>query len=957
MSKPDLYRLVMDAVTPRLDEFYQEYFPDITFNKKGESSPQHCPHPEHTDEHPSFQVNIEKGGSTTCWSCKKANNSNAIGFFALVNGIKSLDAAAERMYEKYVRKNDLVPSHTITAYQSAIKANGKVKKYLANRGITIKEILNWHIGWDEETHRVTLPIPDAYCGYMDCRKISITGAKPKNIPFKAGLGDKSRFFPIFALEQERIYICEGEWDTVLLRKHGYNAFTAGGTNSLRKEHAYLFDDKEVVICYDNDDAGIAAAHQLSKELTPYAKEVKILYIPVPDGDITDYFMDYGGTTEGFQKMVNKLFPVEQEEPEEIIIDEIEEDVDLSKSLSSELYGKPAVLVATITGEGQKVYNIPSRVRLQCDGRSGGDKCGRCEMFATDLERVSTYTEGHKINLQVVDCSDKSMDTFIRTVEDLPAKCRIDVETLVSRGIRQVILASPTTKKRQNAINYSKIIAWNMGDRLEHNKTYRLHGYITHLPRTQEMTFVITKAVPEFKDYQQFTPPAKDERDRLKNLFGPKQKTGEAIKEKILDLAHILAHNYTKVYERPETHLTELLTRYSILEMQVEDSVINSYIQTIVIGDTNTGKDKVYLDLQKLFDCGRVISGQSVSEAGMIASCVDQVFNWGAMVTADGRMVTINEASQARHIIPRLKAIRDGMADYNKAGVQQQTTARVRLSMMANAPKGSLNQYSQGVISLIELFEDPADVSRFTFACFLRKGDVADEILNREKPPPVETRITDADWRTTNMNAWWLTADRVVHDEATMEMCYDRALKLSKKYSSTIPLVQNTTIRFDLMRIAGAMAALTYNMDKEGQNLLITPAYVDAAYLFLQDMYDSPACRYNQFSEVEHKKNVIANEEEVWNSVFSPEEKQGYLAHTITELEMCNELTKDRIEEIFQDCGGEYDAKTILKILLRNRCLQKQGRLYVYTPAFVEYINRIKVVKLKKKATKQRGVFG
>lgn len=83
----------------------------------------------------------------------------------------------------------------------------------------------------------------------------------------------------------RVYICEGEWDTMALdwllnktvkRKEFIVVGTPGAT-IFKKEWAYFFRNRTCYVMYDNDEAGENGEHAILKTLTGTAKYFKFIH--------------------------------------------------------------------------------------------------------------------------------------------------------------------------------------------------------------------------------------------------------------------------------------------------------------------------------------------------------------------------------------------------------------------------------------------------------------------------------------------------------------------------------------------------------------------------------------------------------------------------------------------------------------------------------------------------------
>lgn len=95
-----------------------------------------------------------------------------------------------------------------------------------------------------------------------------------------------------AKDHKTILITEGEKDCLVAWSHNIPAVTStGGAQSFQRAWQDLFIGKDVIICYDNDDAGAQGVVR-TLEILPFAK---VLFIPdIPNvKDISDY-VNVGG---------------------------------------------------------------------------------------------------------------------------------------------------------------------------------------------------------------------------------------------------------------------------------------------------------------------------------------------------------------------------------------------------------------------------------------------------------------------------------------------------------------------------------------------------------------------------------------------------------------------------------------------------------------------------------------
>jgi DNA primase len=96
-----------------------------------------------------------------------------------------------------------------------------------------------------------------------------------------------------ALNKERgiIFLCEGAIDTLTLLGHGFSAVGIPGVNSFKPEWVQMFENKKVILCLDNDEAGRAGEERISALLKAASLEVSSFGL-LPEGeDINSWFSE------------------------------------------------------------------------------------------------------------------------------------------------------------------------------------------------------------------------------------------------------------------------------------------------------------------------------------------------------------------------------------------------------------------------------------------------------------------------------------------------------------------------------------------------------------------------------------------------------------------------------------------------------------------------------------------
>lgn len=187
---------------------------------------------------------------------------------------------------------DIVPIYTLNLKRNKSQS----ERIVSNRGIPLNTLLKFNVGWTGKQY--VLPVyneTNNICGL----RTWVPGKKL--ITVKGGKGGLLNLHALQDIKRknEPVYICEGEWDCMILdwvlneAKEPGIAVSIPGVNSFKVAWAPLFKDRQIVACLDNDNAGINGQKALAKRLDTMPKELLFLHWSegLPVGfDIRDYIL-------------------------------------------------------------------------------------------------------------------------------------------------------------------------------------------------------------------------------------------------------------------------------------------------------------------------------------------------------------------------------------------------------------------------------------------------------------------------------------------------------------------------------------------------------------------------------------------------------------------------------------------------------------------------------------------
>ncbi|HEB9998783.1 DNA primase [Campylobacter jejuni] len=284
----------------------------IEVKKQGSSFVCICPF--HADKNPSMHINPTKG-FYHCFACKAGGDAfkfvmdyEKLSFADAVEKVASLsNFTLSYTKEKQENKKELksiLPS--LNAYfKSNLKHHKEALDYLYKRMLNDQDIAKFELGFagsSEDSirlfHNEKIPLEDAmsvgalkkdennefYASFIwritfpiyDHKDLLVgfggrtlnpnVAAKYVNSPQNI-LFDKSRIFYAFNIAKENIakkkemIVCEGYMDAIAFHKAGFNNAVAVLGTALTEHHLPLIRryDAKVILCFDNDEAGLKAA--------------------------------------------------------------------------------------------------------------------------------------------------------------------------------------------------------------------------------------------------------------------------------------------------------------------------------------------------------------------------------------------------------------------------------------------------------------------------------------------------------------------------------------------------------------------------------------------------------------------------------------------------------------------------------------------------------------------------
>lgn len=861
--------------------------------------------PFHDEKKASFSVNINGTGGCVCHGCGTKIGS-IIHFEKLKYKLPDDESAASSIYSKGFRPVLASPGKSeqhLSSYKIALEGTPPTKKkILEDIQITEQTIQRFQLGWDSGLRRVSIPIFDSFNQLLNIRLYRLPSMRedekfPKLLNTE-GYGSPAELFPkqhLFSLCRGKhrpsiVYWFTGERDTLLAWDRGIPSFCyTSGENVCKQEWGEELKTLgiSVGIVSDNDKAGQDGANKRKSMLQ--SQGVSCFIVQFKNDGIKDFsdFIKEGNTVKDFLKLGHfkngtKPTPTEEKEipipeGESIRIGKIQDPsqnahkgeytvADIGRN--PELLNYPVQVKAIVSGKMDRTYSIPQVIKI-------GE-----QLYNIPISREM---------LLLVRENDDQINKLIH--KWLTTKAPIKVIKHITVTEVEII---PMIQPGIDTL-YVNQRCYYFGDYLECNKPYMMQLIPTTDMRTQETIAMITEIKPISNILDKYT---FDEKscEVLRNEFS----IGDANSFDCLKkLAHSISINWSHIFNRDDLHICALLTWLSPLQFEFPcEGIQRGWLNTLVLGDTETGKSLVCKHITNLFHCGVFINAESCSYVGLVGGAVKSssgmfILRWGKIPLYNRQLVVVEELSGLSvEEISYMSEIRSaGIARYDKAGLTGETSAKTRLICLSNVRgRGkSLGDYNTGVQAAQELVGQNEDLARFDLILTATDDEVDGRIINQDQTTKEKESFSSVEltaFKELAMFAWSLKPDQIDFTTSAYRACLQQTLKMAGEYHSSLPVFKSGSGRLKLARIALSIACIQFSWDSERGKLLVTDKHVEAAAKLLNHLFQKPSFGYARYSKIQYGLERVLDEDKViqrMQEVFKDKEEQfcRYIANCLS----------------------------------------------------------------------------
>ena len=824
-------------------EYFKKYFSDVDSNEWGaEEVKVLCPF--HDDTHPSASINTQKG-LFHCWVCNVGYNEEQ--FVAKMNNISTADAI--KLLGKYNLNDDWNYNKGLlwsdTNFLERVKGLGLSEDLISS--------MNLGLVRPEGSNKRLLGIPVFYNNILvDVRRYNLL--KYDGVP-KCCSNENAESgwiipYDSFLNSNEPCYLFEGEKDMLIAREYGLNAYTlvSGAGATPNQNIIGAFKDKDIVLCYDNDEAGYNGMVNVFKSIKDLAKSVK--YIKIGDvvkenkEDFYDYIMKYDGDLIEFLSLDQHTFRLDDiEKDTRITIKEALNDNKLRRNLKS---------VITVTSEFQDSFSVPTVVDFE-----KVDEAGKKSETMYQGEKRSWYLEKPNIvqMLELIEASAKDTEVRakLKSYVGIPSlEPFIDVKMKELKTVYKATVVDKDIDGSAQSLDLYSFERLDVGG--QYVIDYRIYPHPT---KNQKLVAICFNAIM-----------VHDNRNYSMNVDMLKMFQSEGTIAERLDHLYQSAKHHIAKHLNFNIWLMSDLVFNSILDFDY-GGPMRGCLDVFFLGDTQVGKSETTGELVKLYNFGHFLSLKTSTTVGLIggSSKVDGSFcnTIGAIPRQHKRLAVLEEFSGARYdFIKTMTDIRSSN-ELRLSRVSGELIVPCKLRMITisnplNDENGNprfLNTFPNGIMPLMELIKSAEDVARYDGFLLIPKVEkrinpFAYQLVG--EPIPREAYRNKINWVATRQ------INNVIFAEGVESYIWEQAEKMNEKFECNFPLFGTTTSK-KLARFSVALASLLVNVDETYENVIVTKEIVDYMVSYLESIYDDGTFKLKAYAD-EYKEYSVCSDKDI-----------------------------------------------------------------------------------------------
>lgn len=366
--------------------------------------------------------------------------------------------------------------------------------------------------------------------------------------------------------------------------------------------------------------------------------------------------------------------------------------------------------------------------------------------------------------------------------------------------------------------------------------------------------------------------------------------------------------YCRIVKRENVIIAVMLNLFSSLGFGFEGKTIRGWLNSVIMGDSTTGKSQIVKDAIKSLRAGQIASGEMASVAGIAGAAVQtsggQWFtDYGLLPLQDRKALWLDGA----HKIPKeemdrlAEAERNGKIEINKAS-KGEAWARTRQGKIMNPLNDerrdttTMNNFIYPVQALTNSFQLQS-IARIDLAIF-----VLDDVVSKDRNKPMnEKHDPILDNYGHLLRLIWSNQHTIIFEEGVMDRILDGASILEDKFKTDeIPLITNDQ-KYKLAKLSIALAGFTASFNDDYTQLIIKKEHVDFIVNFITKEYTAAGLaeikKQGTFGEI-NIKILYETVDKINDKIKNDDENYETATNIIKWISTQRKFTKDELKDEF-----------------------------------------------------------
>lgn len=671
-------------------------------------------------------------------------------------------------------------------------------------------------------------------------------------------------------------ICAGEKDMAVARSHNFNAITITGGETALPILLKEFENRKVIICYDNDEAGMSGARRLAAYLSQHCESAKICtgfheVCKEQGEDLTDFFNKYGKRRNDLITYLRQA--VELSEPEKVLNSHYPL-MDLYQASRPDNTNKTVRTNIQVVAISEASYTMPD-ILIAEKFRQSSDQSRSGDTMKVGERRVWELTEDTlKDTLHLIDnnFNESILQKNYKKLTKIPMDEKYIRMIKPSKKTVYKAYVTDMFETQDGDVVPMEYLAYTVGCKLEAGKkylsTYRL---VPHPYKGQQLTMIITDVTEANDSVSNFkiTPEVKEHLKYFQEIPGTVEERLKIISEKF---KHYLGYNGSN----------QLITMLDLAFHTVYGFNFGSYtnergyLDTLIVGESRVGKSTTANAMREVYGLGSFVSlaGNAATVAGLIGGSnkLNGTFQTRAGVIPQNHkgLLIFEELSKTNTgIIRELTDIRSsGVVRISRVSGSISLPSRVRYITLSNAKSidgvtKPLCSYPNGISIVHELIGTAEDIARYDVINILPNETVQSNPLWKPQDP-----IELGNLRTRIRWVWSRDAEEVVFADGVPERLTLIAAKLAETYNCHVKIFGVETWK-KLARLSIAIAGCLCSTGDDCTEIKILAEHVDYAEKLLVSLYDNDQFKLMEYVKDEQKYATIDDDgvhalQNIWN---------------------------------------------------------------------------------------------